>query len=242
VLSTARVARSPRRSRRRPCAQRGLSLVELMVGIAVGLVIVAGASLLVASQLGENRRLLLETQVQQDLRATADIVARELRRAGTITNFQSLIWSSAAAASAPQENPFAVVDLADATVPGTVVRYRYERTATPATDTFRYLLTDQTIRSKIGDAPAQDLTDRNTLRITGFTVRRIPVPPIQMACPELCPDGTQACWPTLELEDLEVTISGHAAHDTAVARTRLVTVRVRNDRVDFNTASGEVCP
>ena len=63
-------------------AHRGMSLVELMVGITVGLLVVAGASLLVSSQLSENRRLLLETQVQQDLRATADIIARQLRRSG----------------------------------------------------------------------------------------------------------------------------------------------------------------
>ncbi|MBL0296208.1 MAG: hypothetical protein IPQ21_03185 [Betaproteobacteria bacterium] len=53
-----------------------------MVGITVGLFIVAAAAMLVTTQLGDNRRLLLETQVQQDLRATADIITRELRRAG----------------------------------------------------------------------------------------------------------------------------------------------------------------
>ena len=53
-------------------AQRGLSIVEMMVGIAVGLIVVAAATLMVAGQLADNRRLLLETQVQQDLRASAD--------------------------------------------------------------------------------------------------------------------------------------------------------------------------
>ena len=56
----------------------------MMVGIAIGLFIVAGAVALVATQLGENRRMLLETQVQQDLRAAADIITRELRRGGYI--------------------------------------------------------------------------------------------------------------------------------------------------------------
>lgn len=62
--------------------QRGLSLVELLVGISVGLFVLAGATLLLSTQLGDNRRLLLETQLQQDLRATMDIITRELRRAG----------------------------------------------------------------------------------------------------------------------------------------------------------------
>ncbi len=44
-------------------SQRGLSLVELMVGITDGLFVVAAAATLVANQLSDNRRLLLETQV-----------------------------------------------------------------------------------------------------------------------------------------------------------------------------------
>ena len=73
-------------------AQRGLSLVELMVGVAVGLFVVAGASFVVATQLGDNRRLLLETQIQQDLRATMDIITRELRRAGAIPTLLNVVW------------------------------------------------------------------------------------------------------------------------------------------------------
>ena len=61
---------------------RGISLVELMVGIAVGMIVVAGASVMLVNQVNEHRRLMLETQVQQDLRASADLILRELRRAG----------------------------------------------------------------------------------------------------------------------------------------------------------------
>jgi len=68
--------------RRHRSAQQGLSLVELMVGITIGLFVVAAASLVVSNQLFDNRRLLLETQLQQDLRATMDIITRQLRRAG----------------------------------------------------------------------------------------------------------------------------------------------------------------
>ena len=43
--------------------QRGLSLVELMVGITVGMIIVAGVSLMMVNQIDEHRRLSLETQI-----------------------------------------------------------------------------------------------------------------------------------------------------------------------------------
>lgn len=217
-----------------------------MVGVAVGLVIVAGAALLVASQLGENRRLLLETQVQQDLRATADIVTRELRRTGANSQVLSLVWLSDAPTALPVMNQFADIDLAD---PNVVVHYAYDRGGVPADNFYNYRLTNQTIRSQTGAGSPQDLTDRNTLRIAvanssaaGFTVQRTPLPTIQLACPNLCPDGTQDCWPTLQLEDLEITISGQAANDPAISRTVTSRVRVRNDAVRFNVSPTQVCP
>ena len=39
---------------------------------------------MVATQLSDNRRLLIETQVQQDLRASMDIITRQLRRDGAL--------------------------------------------------------------------------------------------------------------------------------------------------------------
>ena len=70
-----------RRQRFNTKNQFGYSLVELMVGITIGLFIVAATSLMISTQLSGNRRMLLETQLNQDLRATADIITRELRRA-----------------------------------------------------------------------------------------------------------------------------------------------------------------
>ena len=65
---------------RRP--SRGLSIVELMIGITISLFILAGATMVLTSQLGDNRRLLLEAQMQQDLRTAADMISRDIRRAG----------------------------------------------------------------------------------------------------------------------------------------------------------------
>ena len=100
--------------------QRGLSLVELMVGIAIGLLVVAAAATLMSTQLNDNRRLLLETQVNQDLRAAMDIVTRDLRRAGHWSSAELAIWS---AASAQQKNPYEAIGLGGSTEVG----YRYRR-------------------------------------------------------------------------------------------------------------------
>lgn len=65
--------------------QRGLTLVELMVGMAIGLLITAIALLAMSQHLRENHRLLVETRLTQDLQAVMDLVSRDIRRAGTLT-------------------------------------------------------------------------------------------------------------------------------------------------------------
>ena len=89
----------------RPRRQRGLSIVELMVGVAIGLFVVAAATMLVSTQLSDNRRLMLETQVQQDLRASADIITRELRRAGHWGKARDGVWFAGNVA-AVRDNPY----------------------------------------------------------------------------------------------------------------------------------------
>jgi prepilin peptidase dependent protein B len=64
--------------------QQGLSLVELMVGIAIGLVIVAAALFALTHHLRANRSLLVEARLAQDLRTAADLITRDLRRAGPL--------------------------------------------------------------------------------------------------------------------------------------------------------------
>lgn len=218
--------------------QRGISLIEMMVGVAVGLFIVAGAATLASTQMVENRRLLLETQVQQDLRAAADIIARELRRAGYDTYPESMVWSASPGASQPSANSKAGLALAQA---GDVVTYRYDRPSAPALASFGYQLNSNTIKQRI-NANVQDLTDPRTLRVTAFDVALQAVGSEQLACPKLCDDGSQDCWPTLALTDAVVTITGEAVSDATVSRTVVSRVRLRNDAVTFNVSPAQVCP
>lgn len=224
----------------RGCArrQRGLSLVEMMVGVAVGLFVVAGAATLTSTQLVENRRLLLETQVQQDLRAASDIITRELRRAGFDNYPEAMVWSATAAASQPSSNQNAGLLLGQGS---DVVTYSYDRPSASALTSFGYQLNNYTIKQRIGTA-VQDLTDPRTLKVTAFDVALQDVGSLQLACPKLCVDGSQDCWPTLALTDAVVTITGEAVSDASVSRTVVSRVRLRNDGVTFNVSATQVCP
>jgi type IV pilus assembly protein PilW len=65
--------------------QRGLSLIELMVGMAIGLVLTAITLAATTLHLRENQRLLVDARLMQDLRTVTDLLARDLRRAATLT-------------------------------------------------------------------------------------------------------------------------------------------------------------
>lgn len=224
--------------------QRGLSLVELMVGIAVGLFVVAAASMLVSTQLNDNRSLLLETQLQQDLRAAADIITRELRRAG---HWQAAQQALAAAPVPAAANPHALL-AKSATQPvvdgepASEVRYQLN-SSTGVTGPFGFKHEGHALKTLLAGAGWHELTDPNTLHVTAFSVTPRFGPAMRLPCPQLCADGTADCWPTATVRELVVDIAGQSAVDAAVQRSLRTVVRVRNDWVRFHPdLGGQACP
>lgn len=217
---------------------RGLSIVELMVGIAVGMFVLAGASLLVSSQLSDNRLLLLETQVQQDLRATADLIARDMRRGGFWANAGSTVWPAAGVAAPPNPYRGAWTDVGPGGRPEWSYSYSSDSTLNPennaedGAERFGFTLntTSDAIEMRIGGAGWQALTDGNVVRVTQFTVTPNPQT-IVVPCSKACPGGGIACWPTLVVLDYSIAIAASAVHDGRVGRSIRSDVRLRNDRV-----------
>jgi len=215
-----------------------MSIIELMVGVAIGLVIVAAASLLMTGQLVENRRLLTETQLQQDLRATSDLITRDLRRAGAVTEVNALrmIWY-------PDSGPITLNTYAPVTLTGTdKIAFSYEPGGSPATG-FGYELVGSTIRTYLGSAAGmgwQALTDNKVMVVDSLTFTKANAgTPIRLPCAKPCPlpAGDDSCWPTLAVREVDVEIKAHALRDSNVQRTMRTRVRLRNDFV--NPAS---CP
>ena len=247
-----------RRLQRRPrrVIQRGLSLVELMVGIAVGLFVVAAATTLVANQLGDNRRLLLETQVQQDLRSAMDIVTRQLRRAGAAPPTTVMAAMAASPVMGGASNPFGSIPLTTGTASQVEFSFYLDD---DEQGPFGFKRENGVIKAQMrgtGGAVApqwQDLTDPNTLKVTSFSITPRTVTSAPLPCPNLCPiasasvdpTGTrQYCWPRLSVRSYIVNIRAEAKTDPGVRRALQNEVRVRNDNVDFNdtTAPNRVCP
>jgi len=223
--------RTPRRR------HAGLSLVELLVGIAVGLFVLAGATMLISTQLGDNRRLLLETQVQQDLRATLDIITRELRRSGTTFDGASTyVWFPGAVG-----NP--IVGPTELTISdgGQEVLFQYAPSGLGEVLGFRR--DDDRIRALRGTA-WQELTDPSVMRVTDFNVSEEDQETDPLPCPRMCPDGTADCWPTMVVRSLIVRIEVESVADPLIKRGQTSRVRLRNDLLSRKLGSGPTpaCP
>jgi hypothetical protein len=228
--------------------QRGLSIVELMVGIAVGLFVVAAATLVVSSQLSDNRRLLLEVQVQQDLRTTADIISRELRRAGGWGAADAAVVNPALGVNGATMNANLNLPL-DAVAGAThSIEFKYKRLDGQEGPYGYQLTSNGVIRSRLTDLSGyHDLTDVNTLLVEELTITPGASVAVVLPCAKDCPVvsglGADYCWPSINVRDLTITIRGKAPSDPSIVRQVTTQVRVRNDFLVFNpVGSAAACP
>lgn len=235
-MSTARPHAAMTRARRlHRRAARGISIVELMVGVTIGLFILAGATLVTSTQLSDNRRMLLENQVHQDLRSAADIVMRDLRRAGYWAQSWRNVWP--AAGGVALDNPYVAT-----TVGATSVVYdrsqdedsNFQGFDNGIVDDgervgFRYNVTNKTVDMLVSiNSGWQALTDPNVLEVTQFDVAFNTVP-LPAPCAEQCPTGPNGRPLVLQVRNVTVTIAARATHDASVARSVRTSMRLRND-------------
>ncbi len=217
--------------------QRGLSLVELLIGIAVGLFIVAAASFTLTNHLDDSRRLLLETQLQQDLRGATDIVVRDLRRSGYWGNSQNSVWyrGTPGVVGNPYTNLAGVT--ADTTSASVTFNYSLdgpphppENDAVDSHDVAGFRLRNGAIELQLGDNNWQQVTDPTTLTITNFGVTlRTQEIDLSRFCLRPCPVGSLTCPPRQLVREFEVAIDGQATNQATVRRSMRANVRPRND-------------
>lgn len=215
----------------RSCSELGFSLIELMVGIALALLIAAAATLLLGSSVSENRRLLVEARLTQDLRSASDLVARQTRRAGHWGAAATLgLWSASANAL---PNPYAALTPDAGTSDTISLRYSQDTTENNAVDDNEqvgFRLRNGTLEAQLGERNWQALTDASTLVVTQLRFEpRIQSVALEPICACVAAAGCTA--PQVQVRSVDIEISGRAANDASVQRTVRSTVRLRNDKL-----------
>ena len=219
--------------------QRGLTLVELLVGAAIALLIAAAAATMFVAQVRESRSLVLEARLLQDLRTAADLIARDLRRAGAWGGAAEGVWVAGAAGAAA--NPY--LAMAPDAAASDAASFRYSRDAVENravddNEQFGFRLRNAAVEIQLGAGNWQALTDPGTLQVTGFTVS----PQVQSFdlagfCATPCPADSTACPPQLQVRSLAVEIAARLVADPRVVRSLRHEVRLRNDSVSGACAS-----
>ena len=215
---------------------RGLSVVELMVGLAVGMFIAAGALVSTVQLAESNRRVLLEARLNQDMRATMDMVTRHLRRAGYWGNAQAGARSADGSTTSYASTGYATVSPttgAASTVSLRIAQDADDLAEAEETVEFR-LASDAQARGRLqvrlaGASSYQDLTDPAITDVRGFSVEPRNADPVPISCPSGCGSGSLPACPTLQVRRYVVSLSARASFDPAVRRTLEATVRLRND-------------
>jgi prepilin peptidase dependent protein B len=208
-------------------------MVELLVGMAIGLFIAAAGVTLMAGNLRENRALMLESRLTQDLRTAADIIARDLRRAGYWAAATSAVRSGGV--SGVPANPY--LALAPSAAASDSVSFGFSRDSNEnnsldSNEQFGFRLRRGVIEMQLGGGNWQALTDANTVTVTEFTVTPS-VEEISLAahCAQACPAGSSTCPPRQQVRSLGVSISARSSTDASVQRSLRSSVRLRNDPV-----------
>ena len=215
-------------------SQRGLSLVELLVSLAIGMVTLATATKLYVDYLQATKRSLLNARISQDLHASAGLMVRELRRAG--------YWAGSATQRSGARNPYDQVKAS-----GTSVMVGYDRDATQSEQLAAqtgFRLQDGVLQMRSvgqqGSAGWQALTDPAVLQVTRLSVEhhRHEVE-VYGYCSCLathrCTEAELAAdpnWPRLVVHQFDTVLQARARHDASVQREVRDTVGARNEQLE----------
>jgi type IV pilus assembly protein PilW len=236
----------------RTLRQRGMSIIELLVGVAVGMIVVAGAVKLMMDTLGSNRQLLLETRVNQDLRAAADLIARDIRRAGYWTNSISGVFTGGT--GAVPTNPYR-----DITLDSNVIDYQYSRDNTDTIEDAEragFRLTNGVLEFRNGAGSWQAITDPKVVNVTSLTITPLATSRTSELYPYCSCMSKLTCEATdfqgtgthaskrlvLTIEQFDIALVGQATSDVSVQREIRESVRVRNDKLANPTGGQGCCP
>ena len=212
------------------CARRqdGLSLVEALVGLALGLLVVAVGLATKVAHLHDTRRVAQGLGQMQAMRATLDLLSRDLRRAG---HWQDALAGVAAAAPAGPvpSNPYA---LDTAPPPGMLVGYGHAVPEGRSADRFGWRLRRATVEFQLGTNQWHAVTDPDILEVTRLEV--VPAAhEVSLAayCLAPCPAESADCPPRQRVVSYRIELRGQVPGVPASARDLGTTLTVRNDTV-----------
>ena len=158
--------------------QRGASLVELMIAMALGLTALAAMTSLVGSGIGMNARLLASSRLNEEVNAIGQLLTRDIKRAGYNADTIAMVTDPTASPSLFANS--LVVSEFPGEAANSCLIFAYDRNSNGVIDTvgtnenFGFRLNDGAVEIRIGGATCevggwQNLSDTSVVNITDLT-------------------------------------------------------------------------
>lgn len=230
LLMFQKMPRSPTARRAARNQARGLSLIELMVSLTIGLAVLSGVLGMLTSSVRANADSVKAIRLNQEMRAAMDLMARDIRRAGYRKNFGDFIGSGQSF-----DNTLRVLD------DGARVQLQYDenddKTLSADTESFGFKLDAGALKytrnAEAGTPDWQAITDPNVTTFTALSFCFWPSASAQ--CLTQVPGDakfTLTGSAQVSVYAVRITMNAQIKNDAATTRRLTETIRVRNDRFD----------
>lgn len=196
---------------------RGLTLIELMIGLVIGMIVLGAVIALFIAFNKSSFDLHRSIRLEQDVRAAVDFIARDLRRAGHVHGAQNRIgqagFCDAGYFDCSVDPPAAIFE-----VDGSEIRYGYDSTGDGVVERYGFELVDGALLYTVGDdASGWPLHDPAAVRFTELV--------FEDDARFVALSGTAG----INIREIKISVTAQVATDPAVTRTVVETVRIRNN-------------
>lgn len=223
--------------------EEGYTLIELMIGLIVGLIVLSGVIYIFLATLSSSRDVLNSTRLNQELSVLNDVIAGEIRRSG--------YWYVSASTASGADSPYAdltdEIDLAvvsDAGPSVNCVLFSYDRDEDQTVETdersgFRRVLDGGigVVRIKRSGSSMTDCTEGNWEAITDPAF--LDVTDFTIAQTEVCFSSVDrslivnctASSAFVGIRKIDFEVSGQVESDPTWSGTVTDSVKIRNNKV-----------
>jgi prepilin peptidase dependent protein B len=211
--------------------QRGLTMAEMMIALAVNFVILLGLISVFSNNISHTNKTTSQDLLNQQLESAMQMMANDIRRAGYWGNAKSDIGTGV------NNNPFMAAAVDITVSGGNCILFAYDYNsdgllasigATADDEHYGYRLNSQTLQSRpFGSSFActaaatnwENVTDPTTVLITAlsFTLNSSTVP-------------VGATAKTMQVRSVDISITGQLTGNTAVTKTLTQHVGIMNDK------------
>lgn len=232
--------------------QVGVSLIELMIGMVIGLIIVGAAGTVYVNAVRSGSDTLRSAKLNIELRGAMDMMVAELRRAG---------YSSVSATVST--NPFMLTNTNVSLPTSDCILFAYDSNGNGTTDTadfFGFKKNNTAISMRLGGtAPStlvasgcavgsdswENITDPKTVVVDtltfSLTYQCVNAQTNVSSTTEECKAGSPTVFDVaaaaspqsdlVEIRNVTITLIGHHISDSTTTMTLSQSVRIRNDRI-----------